>query len=149
MKYLKNLKDWAEKSTQYLRKNDNLPAWYLFSNPFLFPVKVNSQRIKSINRFSYCTPTTYLKEISTLILRFFRTIVSLFVSIFNFRKRKLSVRSNCDGIIISHIGLAKHDKLTCPYFGLLAQALEKKGISVDMLFVDHTRAKHSIQRLNK
>lgn len=149
MRYLRTLKYWAKVSEIYLTKNGCFSKWYLFSNPSLYPLKLSSQRSKLIERFNFGNPTVYLKEILIFILRFGRAICFLTVSIFRSRFRNFTLKTNPEGLIVSHLGSLKHDKFSCPYLGHLATAMEDNNIKTDMVFIDHVNTNDSDLKLNK
>lgn len=148
MVILKILKLWSKKSSIYLARRNSGNCWFLFANPRLYPLKINSSNIFYLKKFEAIRCWHICVELVKCCVKFFRLVFSCLFAGKLADQKQLSTNAGVSGLIISHRILGVDDKFECPYFGFVAKALQNNNIEVEMQFISHSNGNVNENDLN-
>jgi hypothetical protein len=146
--YLSLNRSLAEKTSSYI--HSRCEKWFLFSNPKLVPLKLNSNNLGNLDYFERFDLFCYLKEIGLLSARFLRLFFSsVWLALTNERVDYLMPSKNGSSVLIlSHANGKSVPGNECSYFGHIANCIEKFGQGVDFKFIDHSEDRSLVGALN-
>lgn len=138
----------SQKTSSYIQ--GRCEKWFLFSNPKLVPLKLNSNNLDNLDYFYRFDVFCFLKEISLLSARFLRLFFSSVWSALKNDRVDSFIPSNngVQVLILSHANGKSVPGNDCSYFGHISNCIERFGLSVDFKFIDHSEERSLVGALN-
>ena len=126
-----------EKIQSQLTKIKELNNNYLYSVPWIQPVKIDEHIIHKDYEFIYkFRIIKYLYYFLLSLFQILSSILKIFISIF---KREKITKKSANVIILSHLIDPKHISFKDDiYFGELQKNIEKKKLNCKKVFLNHT-----------